>query len=55
MYVVVSYDITDDKRRNRIHKALKNYGERVQFSVFECNLSPEQVMRMQHSLKKIIK
>ncbi|HXH12385.1 MAG TPA: CRISPR-associated endonuclease Cas2 [Alphaproteobacteria bacterium] len=55
MYVVVSYDIADDKRRSRIHKALKNYGERIQFSVFECDLTKEQLLRMQHALGRIIK
>ena len=55
MYFVVSYDIRDDKRRTRIHKTLKNFGQRVQFSVFECSLSKEQVLRLQHALKQIIK
>lgn len=55
MYLVVSYDIRDDRRRNRVHKTLKNFGERIQFSVFECSLSKEQVLRMQHALKRIIK
>ena len=55
MYLVVSYDIHDDKRRNRMHKALKNFGERIQFSVFECDLTKEQILRMQHVLKTIIK
>jgi CRISPR-associated protein Cas2 len=54
MYLVVSYDIHDDKRRNRIHKVLKNFGERIQFSVFECDLTKEQLLRMQHALKPII-
>jgi CRISPR-associated protein Cas2 len=55
MYLVVSYDIHDDKRRNRIHKVLKNFGERIQFSVFECDLTKEQLLRMQHALNRIIK
>jgi CRISPR-associated protein Cas2 len=55
MYVVVSYDIHDDKRRTRVHKMLKNFGERIQFSVFECDLTKEQILRMQHVLKPIIK
>jgi CRISPR-associated protein Cas2 len=55
MYLVVSYDIHDDKRRTRIHQTLKNFGQRIQFSVFECNLTKEQVLRMQHVLKRILK
>ncbi|HSF33643.1 MAG TPA: CRISPR-associated endonuclease Cas2 [Candidatus Tectomicrobia bacterium] len=55
MYLVVSYDIHDDKRRNRVHKALKNFGQRIQFSVFECDLTKEQILRMRHALQRIIK
>src|SRR6266511_2286811 len=55
MYLVVSYDIHDDKRRNRVHKLLKNFGERIQFSVFECDLTKEELLRMQHALNRIIK
>ena len=40
MYVI-SYDITDNKRRRKIAKELENHGSRVQFSVFECDLSRE--------------
>jgi CRISPR-associated protein Cas2 len=54
MYLVVSYDIHDDKRLTRIHKTLKNFGERIQYSVFECDLTKEQVLRMRHALKRII-
>ena len=37
MYLV-SYDITDDRRRAKIAKELENFGTRVQYSVFECDL-----------------
>ena len=37
MYII-SYDITSNKIRRRIAKELENYGIRVQYSVFECNL-----------------
>ena len=55
MYLVVSYDIHDNKRRTRVHKVLKNFGERIQFSVFECDLTNEQLLYMQHALLRIIK
>ncbi|MGH8491008.1 MAG: CRISPR-associated endonuclease Cas2 [Gammaproteobacteria bacterium] len=35
---VVSYDIADDARRRRIAEILEGYGQRVQWSVFECCL-----------------
>lgn len=55
MYTVISYDIKSDKRRCRIHKALKNYGEWVQFSVFECNLNKQQYLGLRERLRGLIK
>ncbi len=54
MFVVISYDIEDDKRRNKVFKALKNYGQWMQFSVFECNLTKEQFFRLSRTLEKWI-
>ncbi|NEP54890.1 MAG: CRISPR-associated endonuclease Cas2 [Moorea sp. SIO3C2] len=39
MLVVVTYDIPDSKRRQRLSNFLEGYGRRVQRSVFECFLS----------------
>lgn len=36
---LISYDIEDDRERNRVSKLLTGYGFRVQKSVFECRLS----------------
>jgi len=45
MLVVVSYDVdtTDPagrRRLRRIAKTCQNHGQRVQFSVFECEVTP---------------
>ena len=47
MFVIVSYDVatTDDggqRRLRRVARACKDYGQRVQFSVFECIVDPAQ-------------
>lgn len=47
MMVLVSYDISMDdkrgaKRLRRVAKICTNYGQRVQYSVFECSLDPAQ-------------
>jgi CRISPR-associated protein Cas2 len=34
-FYLISYDIPDDKRRTKIANLLEDYGQRVQFSVFE--------------------
>jgi len=55
MFIVVSYDIPDDKRRSRVAKTLEGYGYRVQKSVFECEVSPQLYERMRKRLEKRIK
>ena len=37
--LVVSYDITNDKKRSRFSKFLKKFGSRLQYSVFELRNS----------------
>jgi len=44
--IVISYDIADDKRRGRIFKALKNFGQWMQYSVFECELEKMQFLKL---------
>lgn len=53
-YYVVSYDIQDDKRRAKVSKALKNFGERIQYSVFECVLNKRQFLRLKDQLERLI-
>ncbi|MBU1054413.1 MAG: CRISPR-associated endonuclease Cas2 [Proteobacteria bacterium] len=54
MFYLVSYDITDDRRRTRLAKALKDYGGRVQYSVFECLLNQELLDKMINRIDAII-
>jgi CRISPR-associated protein Cas2 len=54
LFVVVSYDIPDDKRRTRVCKMLKNYGAHVQYSVFECYLKRRDYRDMRERLQKLI-
>jgi len=45
-HVLVSYDIHDPQRLQKVGKALTDYGERVLKSVFECNLTAGQFQRL---------
>jgi CRISPR-associated protein Cas2 len=54
MFIVVSYDISDDRRRTRVMKALKDFGAHVQYSVFECDLKAEDYRRMRERLAKLV-
>ncbi|MDX1918632.1 MAG: CRISPR-associated endonuclease Cas2 [Candidatus Caenarcaniphilales bacterium] len=59
MFVVVSYDVAETdskegaKRLRKIAQACKNHGQRVQFSVFECNVNDTQLTKLKQSLLKI--
>lgn len=54
MFLIITYDVTDDKRREKIATQLKNYGQRVQKSVFECYLEKEQLIELKEKLEKIM-
>lgn len=54
MLVMISYDVVDDKKRLKLMKFLKDYGDRVQKSVFECNLSQETYERIKSEIDKMI-
>lgn len=36
---LIAYDIADSKRLRRVIKVMEGYGERLQYSVFLCDLS----------------
>ena len=54
MFVIVSYDIPETKRRTRVMKLMKNYGRHVQFSVFECDLTSTQLEELRRRLKALL-
>ncbi|NMG59497.1 CRISPR-associated endonuclease Cas2 [Geitlerinema sp. P-1104] len=54
MFYVITYDIPSDKRRKKIANLLEGYGRRVQYSVFECSLSPKQYRELQQRLQQRI-
>lgn len=54
MLYLVSYDIPDDRRRTKLAKAIKDFGDRVQYSVFECILDQALLDRMTRRIRKII-
>ena len=54
MLIIVSYDVPSDRRRTRLAKALKDFGERVQLSVFECHLDDKRLERLKGRVAKLI-
>jgi CRISPR-associated protein Cas2 len=55
MLVLVVYDIPDDRRRVKLATFLEGYGRRVQYSVFECFLSLQEMKILYDKVKKRVK
>lgn len=53
-FIVIAYDISDDKKRYRAVKALKQYGVAVNMSVYECMLTKHQLEKLTEKLDRII-
>ncbi|HCB14068.1 MAG TPA: CRISPR-associated endonuclease Cas2 [Gammaproteobacteria bacterium] len=47
----VAYDISDDKRRLRLHRLLRGFGEPVQKSLFVCQLDGRRKVRLEKLLR----
>lgn len=54
MLTLISYDIVDDKRRTKVMKFLLGYGARVQYSVYECDLTAAQFTTVQAELARLV-
>lgn len=52
---LVCYDIRDDKRLRKVFKTMRNYGDHLQYSVFECDFTPIDLAKCRHELGNIIK
>lgn len=53
-FICVIYDISNNRRRNKVWKILKSYGTPVQFSVFECWLDIRQIESMRDDLDRTL-
>lgn len=48
---IVSYDICDAKRLRRVFKVCKGRGMHLQYSVFECDLDPQEKTEFEADLR----
>jgi CRISPR-associated protein Cas2 len=51
---LVCYDIADDKRLKRVFKTCKNFGDHLQYSIFECDLNDAEKVTLETALKEVI-
>jgi CRISPR-associated protein Cas2 len=54
MYLMISYDIGSNKRRQKMHDLLRCYGKWIQYSVFECRLTEPQFKALRQRMKTLI-
>ena len=54
IFVVIAYDVCEDHRRTDVCDLLSLYGQRVNYSVFECLLTPKKLEIIFSKLEKMI-
>ena len=54
MRYVVTYDITDDTTRTKVAATLQSIGDRVQYSVFLCDVAEELLVNAIERCQKLI-
>ncbi len=58
MMVLVSYDVAEDengkRRLRKVARICQNFGQRVQYSVFECLVDPAQWASLKSQLTRVI-
>lgn len=51
---LVAYDIAEDRRRDRVHRILLDFGDSVQYSVFLCELDDRERIQLRGRLSEVI-
>jgi len=54
MRYVITYDVSSDQRRAKVAARLAAWGDRVEKSVFECNLSDSELDDLVARLRSLI-
>ena len=52
---LVCYDISDDKRLRKVFKLMRGFGDHLQYSIFECQFTPSDLVRCREALRDVIK
>ena len=51
---LICYDICDDKRLRKVFQIMRGYGDHLQYSVFECQLTGSDLARCRSDLGAVI-
>ena len=52
---LIAYDISVDARRTKLAELLEGFGQRVQRSVFECDLNEREYQVLERKMKRMLK
>jgi len=52
--ILVCYDIADDKRLRQVFKTMRDFGDHLQYSVFECQFTPTDLAKCRAALGELI-
>jgi CRISPR-associated protein Cas2 len=53
-WYLVCYDVHDEKRLRKVAKHMEGYGNRMQYSVFRCWLSPQQMQKLRWEVTQLM-
>jgi CRISPR-associated protein Cas2 len=53
-FIMVCFDVADDRRLRRISNQLENFGQRVQRSIFECRLDDRDLFELKRRLAELL-
>ncbi len=53
-FYIICFDVADRKRLRQVAIQLENFGQRVQYSVFECHLNANDLETLQQRIANII-
>ncbi len=51
---LIAYDIADPARLRRICRSMKGYGDRLQYSVFVCDLNPSELIHARLDVEQLM-
>lgn len=54
-FTLIVYDISDDRRRTKLHNLLLDYGTPVQYSAFECHLTARNLSKLKKAAARIVR
>lgn len=51
---LITYDVCEDKRLRKVFQILRGYGDHLQYSVFECQLTQADLARLKAALGEVL-